>query len=184
MWAFLTVSTQRYDAEVLVLEGWAVEFDFCVTTAAEEFRSGRYAYLATSGISNPSPGPDGTTDSAADRAARRLIELGVDPTRLLVCPAPATRKNRTSSSARAVREHLKARGIACTAINLVTTEPHSRQSLLAYGRMFEPGIRVGIIPVQNPTLTTGNWWKTTHGWRVVAKTFAGWLRELLFGLRN
>lgn len=184
VWAFLTVPTQRYDAEVLVLEGWAVEFEFCLTMAAEEFASGRYQYLATSGIEDATLGPDGTRYSAANRAAVRLIELGVDPARIVPCPAPATRKNKTSSSARGVREQLKARGIVCTAINVVTTEPHSRQSRLAYRRMFEPDVRVGMIPVRNPNLNHNTWWRTTHGWRVAAKTFGGWGRELLLGLRD
>lgn len=182
VWKFLSTPTQRVDANILVVEGWV--FDYCIPTAAAEFKTGRYAFLATSGLADPTPGPDGKVDSIAANAARRLIALGVDPERIIICPAPATGWNRTSSSARAVREQLAAQKLSCTGINILTTELHTRQSWLAYRRIFKNIALVGIIRVPSQGLTQEDWWKSKRGWRAITKLFCGWVKECLVGYRD
>lgn len=181
-WHLVSVPSQRAQANILVVEGWV--FDYGLAAAVAEFETGRYALLATSGIADAAADETGKIDSGAARAARRLIALGIPAERILVCTAPTTRWNRTSSSALAVRTQLAALKTPCEGINLLTIEPHSRQSWLAYRRTFARTMPVGIIAVPHRKFTAENWWKHLDGWRVLTKTLTGCVKEWMFGNRN
>jgi hypothetical protein len=169
-------------AEVLVVEGWI--FDYGLDAAAVEFRQGHYAFVAISGVRFAADEISDPDDSYARRAAEALTARGIPSASIVVCPAPATGWNRTSSSARAVRDHLAARHIACTGMNVLTIGPHARQTWLAYRRIMGPNLRVGIITVPKQGVDTDRWWASAHGIAMVLKDFAGWLKEWLFGYRH
>jgi len=182
IYGFLAVPTNRVDAQVLVVEGWIP--DYGIQAAAEEFRQGHYKMIATSGLCFSSDEPSSGSGSLASMTAARLAELGINPKIIIACPTPDTNWNRTSSSARAVREQISKRGITYSGINVVTIGPHARQTWLAYRRIMGPGVRVGIITVPKQGVNTDHWWTSAHGIKMVAKDSAGWLKEVLFGYRH
>jgi hypothetical protein len=69
-------------------------------------------------------------------------------------------------------------------VNIVTLGPHARQSLLAYSRMVGPDIPVGVISVPKDDYDPDRWWAYAAGIKKTTKDFAGWLKEVLFGLRS
>jgi len=179
--SFLAVKTQRVDANVLVVEGWI--WDYGMHAAAEEFKGGNYSFIATSGlrISNE-PKPGSSNDiSVASLAQDSLRSYGVPADQIIVCPADKTSWNRTSSSARAVREKLQLQGIALKGINVLTIGPHARQSWLAYRHIMGPEIPVGIITVPTQNFDPNRWWLSRGGIYAITKDSIGWLREWLFG---
>lgn len=183
-YGFLSVPTQRIDANILIVEGWASSY--VATTAIAEFKRGGYILIATSGLrlaADPRTGQSSEV-SDASKAATLLESYGIPPAQLLPCPAENTDWNRTPTSARAVRDRLKSLGIMPASINIVTVGPHGRQTRLAYQRMFGKNVRIGIIPVPNPNFAPERWWISPTGIKWMCKGFAGWLKECLFGLRG
>jgi hypothetical protein len=62
--------------------------------------------------------------------------------------------------------------------------PHGRQSRLAYSRILGPAVAVGVITVPKYDYDRRWWWLSPAGIKKTTKDFAGWVRELAFGLRS
>jgi hypothetical protein len=86
--------------------------------------------------------------------------------------------------AAAVRDRMRSMGVQPRGVNVLTLGPHGRQSRLAYRRMLGPSIPVGIITVPKDDYDPAWWWMSRAGIRKTTKDFAGWVRELVFGLRS
>jgi hypothetical protein len=182
IYGFLAVPTCRVDADILVVEGWVP--DYVVQAASKEFARGGYACVATSDLQNESGSKAGPDGSRALHADAQLESLGVPRRCILACPAPSASWNRTSGSARAVRDRLRERGIVPKGVNVVTIGPHARQTRLAYRRVMGKDVAVGIITVPHEGFDSTRWWASGLGIKWVSKDFAGWLKECLFGLRS
>jgi hypothetical protein len=163
-------------ADVLVVEGWVPKY--VADRAVSEFARGGYRHVFVSGLI----GEGGGSDAAA--MAGYLASRAVDPARLVAAPAPDTGWNRTSHMARAVRQRIDALGITPTAVNVITLGPHGRQSRLAYSRAFGPSVPVGVMTVPKDDYDPRWWWLSVAGIKKTTKDFAGWARELVFGLRS
>ncbi len=182
LYDFLAVPTHRVKAEVLVVEGWI--YDYCFDAAVQEYSKGNYTCIATSGLMVDRTANRGDDVSYAHAATRELVARGVPPGKIITCPAPPTKWNRTSSSAQAVREKLRHEGITLTGVNVVTVGSHARQTWLAYRRIMGPDTQAGIITVPKQGVDTAHWWKSAHGTKMVLKNLAGWLKECLVGYRE
>jgi hypothetical protein len=182
VYGFLAVPTSVVAADVLVVEGWVPEY--ALRAAAAEFKRGGYAYLLTSGMQTQEGVDSPEERSPAAGAASRLEAFGIERGLIIPCPTPPSSWNRTSGSARAVREMLAERGIEPTGVNVVTLGVHARQTYLAYRRMMRTVAPVGIITVPREGIDPARWWSSGRGVKMVAKCLFGWLRELIFGLRS
>jgi hypothetical protein len=174
--------TSRVDADILVVEGWVA--DAVLADAVKEFYSGHYALLLTSGLALEKDQKASAYESYAAEAAHQVIAFGANPSQVIACPAPLVTWNRTSSSARAVRDVLKLRGIVPKGINVVTAGPHARETWVAYRHIMSRETPVGIISFPNRTYDASYWWATYEGRRWVFKNIAGWTKEVLFGARS
>jgi hypothetical protein len=174
--------TSRVDADILVVEGWVA--DAILTDAVQEFQHGHYRYLFTSGLVIEKDQNVESGDSYAAKAARTMIGLGIEPSSVIVCPTPHVDWERTSSSARAVREGLKKRGIKPKGINVVTAGPHGRETWVAYRHLFDKVSPIGIISIPNHTYDASHWWTSREGRRWVFKNIVGWTKEVLIGARS
>ncbi len=182
IYGFLAVDTMRVTADVLVVEGWIP--DYALQAAVAEFRSGGYSFVCTSGLPAEDAEDPSSEASLADTCAQGLAELGLDAGIIIPCPAPSTRWNRTSTSARSVRRTLAERGIVPGGINVLTVGAHARQTLLSYRRILGAETQVGIITIPKEGFDALRWWSTGHGITMVFKCLMGWLKECLFGFRN
>jgi hypothetical protein len=178
---FLAV-TARVDADVLVVEGWVPRY--VLAAAVQEFQSGNYAWLVTSGMQVEPTNPGASEDAYANRAAAVLAELGADPKTLLACPSPYRDWLRTSASARAVHDGLAAKKFQPRGINVMTAGPHARETWTAYRTAFHGETAIGIISIPKTNYPAARWWLTGDGWRWVPKDFLGWLKEAALGLRG
>jgi hypothetical protein len=159
------------DADTLVVEGWVP--DYVRDGAIREIQRGAYAHVFAAGM-----GPD------ARDAVRYIARVGVDRSILIDSTAPATIWNRTSHMARAVRDRMHSLGIKPKGVNVLTLGPHGRQSRLAYQRMLGPETPVGVITIPKNDYDPARWWASAAGIKKTTKDFAGWLKEVLVGLRS
>ena len=173
---FLAINTP-VQADTMVVEGWVPPY--VLDAAAAEFARGGYSRVFVSGLES-SDGPE--TDAV--QSARHLVAAGVDPAKVVAAPAAATGFNRTAHMARAIRDRMRAIGVHPAGVNVVTLGPHARQSQLAYQRLLGADTPVGVISIPKDDYDPARWWASRAGIRKTTKDFAGWLKELLFGLRS
>lgn len=150
---------------LLVVEGWVSPTD--ARLALEEFRRGSYTGLCVTGGPIEPESPLASYQSYAELTADVLRRLGADPARLHAVAGPKVAKDRTYSTALALKNELRERGLPLTALNIMTKGPHARRSRLLYEKAFGPGTRVGTIVLEEREFDPARWWTTSAGFRAV-----------------
>jgi uncharacterized SAM-binding protein YcdF (DUF218 family) len=169
--------TDRKPAKVLIVEGWIT--DDALISAADEFRSGGYEWVITtgeytSGKWNPQRW------CFADVAAKALIRSGVPEQKVIRAPAEYSETKRTFEAARQVQHVFRAHPeMNPSEVNVFTAGTHARRSRLVYSKVLS-GSDVGVIswaPAQHRAL---RWWHSSDRAKQLITESAGWLFELLF----
>jgi len=161
---FLAV-TDPVPGGILVVEGWGP--DFFMRDAIEEFHRNHYQQLFVTG------GPIGKSamfaeyKTFAELAAATLEKMGFDHDLLHAIPAEEARRDRTFTSAVAVKDWLQAHGMGMTKITVMSLGPHSRRSRLLYEKAFGNNIKVGVVAVEDGEIDPQHWWTTSQGFRSV-----------------
>lgn len=169
--------TERLPATVLVVEGWTgIE---AITSAKAEYDRGGYEYVITSGNLaqdrwDPAP------INHATAARELLLQLGLPSDRVIAAPAEVATRNRTFSTALAVRLALESRGLRPKAVNVFTIGVHARRSRLVYAKVLPADTAVGVIACFPGNLPAGPWWRSSERAAFLWKETAGWLYEALF----
>jgi len=159
---FLAI-TDRVDKEHLVVEGWIAPY--AVEEALQELKAHSYARIFTTG------GPvAGSKDVAgaehytyAQLAGSRLRKMGLARELIEMVPAPETDRDRTFTSAMALRRRFEEEGISVKAINVVTLGVHGRRTRLLYEKAFGKDVNIGVISARNREYQAGRWWKYSAG---------------------
>jgi hypothetical protein len=158
----------------LVVEGWLPKTG--LKEALIEFERGDYALLITSG------GPDISEFdlgylSYAERAADELLKMGLDPSKLVIAPSPASAQDRTYLSAVMVRNKLVDRLKAMPdSINVFSSDVHSRRSYILYKLAFRnTSTQIGIVAANPNRFNLSLWWQTSEGAKSVLTEMFGWL---------
>jgi hypothetical protein len=162
--AFLTVH-DSVPGGVLVVEGWLPPPD--AQAALTEFQHATYLGLYVTGEPIEKGSPLASYGSYANLTADVLRRDGADPATLHPVPAPAVAKDRTYSTAVALKKALLADGVSLEKINVVSGATHSRRTRLLYEKAFGPETRVGIIPIPSRDFDEAHWWRTSAGVRTV-----------------
>lgn len=163
--SFLAV-THRVNANFLVVEGWIQRYAF--RAAADEFNGGRYERIFTTG--GPENGSGGYTNdyqTSASAAEEALKKLGIADDLIQMAPSHVSGRERTYSSAVALREWFRDHNITVQSINVLTEDCHARRTRLLYQEAFGKNIKVGIINVANPDYDPNYWWRYSDGVREV-----------------
>ena len=162
---FLAV-THRVKAKVLVVEGWMDEY--AIRAGAGEFKTGDYEHIITTG--GPMAGSDGYTNdynTFASVGARRLKAAGVADESVLMVPSHVIGRDRTYSSAIALRKWLRDHNMPLQSFNVVTVDAHARRTRLLFQKALGNDVRVGIISIPNPDYDAKHWWRYSEGVREV-----------------
>lgn len=158
---FLAV-TERVDTRTLVVEGWI--HDFAIREAVEEFKRGGYERIYTTG--GPVRGSGAYTNdfnTSASVAAERLVAAGVDSRLVQMVPSHVTDRERTYSSALALRDWLQRNNVAVDRMNVVSESLHARRTRLLFQRAFGEGVTIGIITVPDQDYDLNRWWRYSEG---------------------
>jgi hypothetical protein len=161
---FLAV-TDPVPGGILVVEGWGP--DFFLKEAIEEFRRNHYQQMLVTG----GPLGKGTMfaqyKTYAEFSVAELEALGFDHNLLHAIPAEEVSRDRTYTSAMAVKNWLKEQGMNPASLTLMSMGTHSRRSRLLYEKTFGSGVKVGIIAVRDGSVDPHRWWTTSQGFRSV-----------------
>ncbi len=165
LYEFLAV-TSRVDSDTLVVEGWIHEY--ATRLAAEEFRQGRYRYLFTTG--GPVVGKGGYINdynTSASVGAHLMKKAGIPPELVQMVPSRVNDRDRTYSSAVALRNWYGDHNIQMRSVNVVTEGAHARRTRLLFKEALGRDVAVGIIAVSSPDYRNEQWWRYSDGVREV-----------------
>jgi hypothetical protein len=154
------------DTKTLVVEGWMDEY--AIRGSADEFENGDYEHIITTG--GPVTGSGGYTNdynTFASVGARRLKAAGVAAELVRMVPSHVIGKDRTYSSAIALRRWLSDHNMILPSFNVVTEDAHARRTRLLFQKAFGNGVRVGIISIPNPDYDAKHWWCYSQGVREI-----------------
>ena len=158
--------TQRADTKILVVEGWLP--GYALRLAADEFRAGHYEKVFTTG--GPVAGSDGATNifnTVANVGGDALLAAGLPAESVQVVPAHTVGRDRTYTSALALRDWFRAHNLNVTAINVVSADVHSRRTQLLFQRAFGSEVKVGIVAIPDPDYEPRRWWRYSEGVREI-----------------
>ncbi|HJX90000.1 MAG TPA: ElyC/SanA/YdcF family protein [Pyrinomonadaceae bacterium] len=162
---FLAV-THRVNTKVLVVEGWIPRY--AIRGGVEEFKNGSYERIFTTG--GPENGNGGYTNdynTSASVGAEILKKLGVPGDFVQMVPSHVIDRDRTYSSAVALRDWFREHNTPVHSINVLTVDAHARRTCLLYQKAFGRNVTVGIIAVSNPDYDLTQWWRYSDGVREV-----------------
>jgi DUF218 domain len=165
IYPFLSV-THRVNTDVLVVEGWIPKY--AMAKAVKEFRKGSYARIFTTG--GPENGSGGYTNdynTSASVGAEILKKFGISDDLVQMVPSHVMGRERTYSSAVALRDWFREHNTPVHSMNVLTEGAHARRTRLLYQEAFERDVAVGIIAVSNPDYKPRQWWRYSDGVREV-----------------
>ena len=159
--AFLA-PTQRVDADILVVEGWV--HPYAIRASAEEFQNHSYHRIFTTG--GPVVGNGGYINdyqTAASVGADLLKKADVPAELVQMVPSHVMGRDRTYSSALALRDWLRAHDVQVRSLNIVTEGAHARRTRLLFEKALGPNVTVGVIAVPSPDFDARRWWRYSEG---------------------
>jgi O-antigen/teichoic acid export membrane protein len=167
-------TTRRVDADVLVVEGWIHEY--AIRVAADEFRSGSYRRVFTTG--GPVVGTGRYVNdfqTTASVGADLLKKVGVPDESLEMVPSRTMDRDRTYGSAIALRDWIREHQPSVRRINVLTENTHARRTWLLFQRAFGRDVQVGIIAVPNVDYPANRWWLYSQGLKDVVSESGAYL---------
>jgi hypothetical protein len=148
-------------ARYLVVEGWVP--DYALDETLQRFRADGYEQLITTGGWLKSGYKLDQEDTYAHLAASKLQAFGMDTTRLTAIPARLTGRDRTYTTALAVRKWLGESGRGVRAVDIVTLSVHARRTRLLYAKALPADVATGIIAIRNREYDPRRWWRYSEG---------------------
>ncbi|MCC0176269.1 YdcF family protein [Waterburya agarophytonicola K14] len=152
-------------AEILVVEGWIG--DEGIIGAIDEFERNPYQLIITAGA------PFGRGEylseyrDFAHLSWATMVSLGLDPAQIQPIFTPQVIRDRTLTSAGAVKQWLDRSQLNPQAINVYTVDVHSRRTWFLYKQVFEPEVSVGIISHPPLDYDPEVWWASSEGFRKI-----------------
>jgi uncharacterized SAM-binding protein YcdF (DUF218 family) len=175
---FLAV-TQPVNADVLVVEGWVRKY--AIQAAVDEYKSGDYRRVFTTG--GPVTGNGGYVNdyqTAASVGADLLSKAGLPGDVLQMVPCHVIGRDRTYSSAIALRDWFHEHNLQIRSLNIVTEGAHARRTRLLFERALGRDVNVGIISVPSPDFDARHWWYYSEGLEEVVQEGVSYLYAKFF----
>ena len=178
VYPFLAV-THRVNTNILVVEGWIP--GYAIREAANEFKVGCYRLVFTTG--GPvveSGGYINDYHTSASVGAEALKKLGLPSESLQMVPSRVIGRERTYSSAVALRDWFREHNTPVHSINVFTEGAHARRTRLLYQKAFGRNVTVGIIAISNPDYNPRQWWCYSDGAREVVGESIAYIHAKFF----
>lgn len=169
---FLSVSSP-VTCDVLVVEGWMP--DYGMAQVLEETRRKPYVVLIVTGGPLERGAPLSSYGTYAELGSATLAKLGANSPVPQAVPAADVYRDRTFTSAIALRDWLQKQGQMPAKINLVSLGAHARRSRLLFNKVFGRDVKVGIIALPDRSYDAKHWWRSSQGFRVVTDEFIGYI---------
>jgi uncharacterized SAM-binding protein YcdF (DUF218 family) len=178
IYPFLAV-TKRVNSDTLVVEGWIDEY--AIQAAVKEVQIGAYKHVfATGGPVRGNGGYVNDYQTAASVGADLLKKFGLPSKSVQMVPSHVIGRDRTYSSAIALRDWLREHNINIRSLNVVTEDVHARRTRLLFAKAFGPKVQVGIIAIPNPDYDAKHWWWYSEGVERVIEEMVGYFYAAFF----
>jgi len=180
VYPFLAV-TQRVDTDVLVVEGWV--HPYAIRVSAEELQNHSYQRAFTTG--GPVVGNGGYINdyqTAASVGADLLKKAGVPAELVQMVPSHVMGRDRTYSSAIALKDWLREHDMQVRSLNIVTEAAHARRTRLLFEKALGSNVAVGVIAVPSPDFDARHWWLYSEGVEEVVTEGVAYLYAKFFFL--
>jgi len=173
-YTFLAV-TDRVPGEggALVVEGWGP--DFFMRDVIKEFRENQYSEMFVTGGPIEKGAMFAGYDTYAEFATATLEKMGLAPEHLHAIPAWEVRRDRTYTSALALKKWLRGHGLKVKNITLMSLGPHSRRSRLLFEKAFGDDVKIGVIAIDDAEIDPHRWWTTSQGFRGVTDEIVAYI---------
>ena len=178
VYPFLAI-TQPVNADILVVEGWV--HPYAIRAAMQEFRSLPYERVFTTG--GPVVGRGGYVNdyqTSASVGADLLKDEGLPAELVQMVPTRVIGRDRTYSSAIALRDWFREHHIQVRSLNIVTEGAHARRTRLLFEEALGRDVKVGVIAVPSPDFNARHWWYYSEGLEDVVQEGIGYLYAKFF----
>jgi hypothetical protein len=168
----------RIESKILVVEGWLS--DEAMKQALNEFMSFKYEHIYVTG--GPMDNGSFLSDhkSLADFGTATLKRIGIDSKKITSVPGPVTIKDRTFTSALALKKFFEENKINTSSFNLFSEGPHSKRSQLLFELVFENKVKIGIIPAKPFYFDPQAWWISSAGVRSILSELIAYPYAIFF----
>ena len=160
------------DTTVLVMEGWVPEY--AATGYVARCRSDTMIYTVGGPTLQDRHSLD-VSDTYASVGRGRLLKVGIPASRVQMVPCWDAQRDRTYSSAIALRDWARTNHVELRAMNVATLGAHARRSRLVFQKAFGPDVKVGIISLTNDSFDSRRWWNYSEGFKEVLSEGAAYL---------
>lgn len=176
--SFLAV-TDPVSGGDLVVEGWMPAYAF--EQAIAEFKRNPYGKLYVTG--GPIEENGGSLDlmTYAERGAAIVRSKGIPSDAVQAVPAPHVDRDRTYTSAAALKNWQLEHGVTRRSYHVMTIGTHARRTRLLFEKALGEEAIVGITAIADPSYDPMRWWYTSAGVRtVIGETVAYGYARFLF----
>jgi len=157
--------TNRLDSKILVVEGWLLDED--MKESVEEFKTYNYDHIYVTGGPIQAGAFLSEYKSYAQLGTETLKKIGINPKQVTAVPGPETIKDRTFTSALALKKYFENERISSKSLNLFSHGPHAKRSQLLFELAFENKVKIGIIASKSPFFNSEKWWTSSAGVRTL-----------------
>ncbi|MBA3830906.1 MAG: YdcF family protein [Chthoniobacterales bacterium] len=167
-------ATDRVASNILVVEGWV--HPYAIRAAVDEYRTGHYQRVFATG--GPVVGKGGYVNdfqTAASVGADLLRDGGIPSGALQMVPSRVIGRDRTYSSAVALKHWFREHDVQVRGLNIVTEGAHARRSRLLFEEALGPDVDIGVISVHSPDFDARQWWYYSEGAQEIIEEGLGYL---------
>ena len=175
--SFLSPNSPVLDAEALLVDDWLP--DYALDEALKEFNKQNYQKLIITGGQELFGWNATKYESTAELLAAKLMERGIDSTKIRIIKVKPDKKNRTEASSIATNEWLGGHPSGFCSINVISIGVHARRSHYLFSKYLGDQYNVGIISIDNIAYDGDRWWKSSHGFKEVLTEFLAYLYTIL-----
>jgi uncharacterized SAM-binding protein YcdF (DUF218 family) len=164
LYPFMAV-TEPVTSGLLVVEGWVSDTTMEATIA--EFKRHHYDRVFVTGGPIEHITWMNHYKTYAEGGAAALLNLGLKANEVQAVPSTWVRKDRTYTSAVALRNWMQDRNATFTTVHLITEGAHARRSRLMFQRALGSSVTVGVTSVPDSEYDPEHWWQSSAGVKAV-----------------
>ena len=175
--SFLAVS-KPIRADILVVDGFLPKYAY--DTIVRIIERDNYKYVITTGVEMDYVYTQSDGYNNAESSYEILLTKKIKNCRIEKAPAGKALKDRTFSSAIALRKWLITKGLDHQNLNLISIGCHARRSWVLYQKAFEGDQKIGVISIQDQSYEPDRWYEFSQGVRIVLSETIGYTYNIFF----
>lgn len=175
-YSFLAVSVAP-GSKTLVVEGWVPESG--LRNALHFYQENQYKNMIMTGVPITQWTYSSPFSNMADASAGSMKRMFFNDTIYRAIIPSTVLRDRTYSTAVALKMLLPQWNIKADSFDLYTMGPHARRTYLMFSKAF-PNSKIGLITDTDPSFDTQKWYTTSAGFRLVFSEWVSYIYSFFF----